>query len=42
MDCRVIWHEDGAARLVPGNDDVDYRPRDTYAPELCPTTTHEK
>jgi hypothetical protein len=36
MDCRVIRQEDGAARLVPGNDDVKNRSRDAlFAPELC-------
>jgi hypothetical protein len=22
MDCRVIWREDGASRLLPGNDGI--------------------
>jgi hypothetical protein len=29
MDCRVIWCEDGAARLMPGNDEMETRSRDT-------------
>jgi len=34
MDCRVIWREDGAARLAPGNDDTRSRSRGAWVPEL--------
>ena len=33
MDCRLIWPEDGATRLVPGNDDKN-RSRDAMRPSF--------